>query len=249
MIENHGHFVCQLIVGFTIAGFAWVVGLWMFVREGDKEKPATTKTDSFRKKLNFPQKSKIEVNKFEIGFLQDLIRWAEMLMEEVADARRVIERKALLMVSLSFALIGYSFSDISPLDKSWKGWAAIVYSSFGMVALLGLKVINFAGHWPRGQHPCAFYDKILSEIPTGKEQKWVMYYMLEIYGRHIDENMKVNEQKYKSIHAAKWFLILGMGGLLSMALDSSEHIVCICCWLANNVASQPSIFEVCPTYP
>ena len=189
MIETHGHFVCQLVVGFTIAGFAWVVGWWMFVRGQSHKKSAALESNFL------PKKSRIEANKYEIGFLQDLVRWAEMMMEEVEDARRVIERKALLMVSLSFAVIGYLFSDISALDKSWKGWAAIVYSSFGMIALLGLKVINFAGYWPRGQHPRAFCKTILSGIPTGKEQKWVMYYMLEIYGVYIDKNMEVNNQK------------------------------------------------------
>ena len=31
-----------------------------------------------------------------------------------------------------------------------------------------------------------------------------------------------------------------------MALESSGRIVYICCWLASNVASQPSIFQSFP---
>ena len=225
MIENQYCFSCEPMVSFVIAATVWIAGFLFFIV--GVEKPVNFKTEFL------PGKSKEEANEFQIEFLQDLIKWAEMLMEELEDARRVFERKAFLIVWLSFAIIGYLFSDISTLDKSWGGWSFIVYSSFGIAAILGIKVIDFASYWPRGQHPSAFHQGMLAGTPTGKEQKWAMYYMLEVYRGNIDKNRKTNTEKYNSLHVAKYFLILGAGGLLSMALESSGRIASICCWLAN----------------
>ena len=219
MIENHNYFACEPMVSFAIAATVWIVGFLCFIFK--VEKPVISKTKFL------PGKSEKEANEFEIEFLQDLIKWAEMLMEELEDARRVLERKALHMVSISFAIMGYLFSDISTLDKSWGGWSFIVYSSFGFAAILGIKVIDFASYWPRGQHPSAF-QSILAGIPIGRERKWAMYYVLEAYRGNIDKNRKTNIDKYNSLHVAKYFLIFGTGGLLSMALESSRRIAWIC---------------------
>ena len=228
MIESNAQFWCEFGVSFLVALGAWILGFWFFIQR-------EVKPNVFPKTDFLPGKSEQEVNKFKIGFLQDLIKWAEILMEDLENARRVFERKALLMVSLSFAVIGYLFSDISTLDKSWGGWSVIVYSSFGIVAILGIKVVNFSNYWPRGQHPAAFRNVLARTIQTGKERKWVMYYVLDEYRKYIDQNREVINKKYKSLHVAKYFLIFGAGGLLSMALESSGQIAWICyrlaCWV------------------
>ena len=241
MTAIHDRFVCELMVSLAIAATVWIIGFFLFIIE-DKT-PDTYKTS------DLPRKSANEINKFEIGFLQDLIKWAEMLIEEIDSARSTLERKALLMASFSLAVMAYLFSDVSRFNNASEEWTAIVYMLFGTTTVLCIKAINFSGYYPRGQLPHNFYQKTLSGIPTGKEQKVTMYCMLQEYIQCIRSNWGINNEKYSYIRIAKYFLIFGVGGLVSMALESSEWICHVCCWLANYVTSQLNIFEICPIYP
>lgn len=230
MIESGEFFMSEWAVSLVIAAGVWLVGYLAFIRGADR--PVFVGTDSL------PMKSEEDANKFNLGFLLDLVKWAEMLLAELEDARRTHEKKALLLVSLAFAAAGYLYSGVSGLGGFWEAWSAIVYVSFGAVALLGIMVVDFIGYWPRGQHPSAFHEEFLARTsPNNKERKWALYGMLEIYRGYIDENRKVIAHKYAFFHAAKYCFVFGAGGLLSAALKTNGQIADICRWLAE-MASQ-----------
>lgn len=232
MIENNGFFMSEWAVSLVIAAGAWLVGYFAFIWRGRKRL-----TLIYPKTASLPMISEEDANKFDADFLLDLVKWAEMLLEEVEDVRRAHEKKALLMVSLSLAVISYLYSELSSFDGAGEAWTFIVYTSFCAVAALGIKAMDFIVYWPRGQHPGAFWNEFLAKPPTGQERKWALYGMLQIYSEHINKNRAAIPPKYNLILAAKYFLVLGTGGLLSMALESSGKIAHMSHWLAR-IASQ-----------
>ena len=195
MIASKYCLPCESVVSFAIFAIVCIVGFVLFIK-GDINF-ADSETH------NLPEKPENEINKFEIRFLQNLIKWTETLMEDLHSVRSMIEKKSLRMAVPSFAVIGYLFSDISKFDGAWGGWTVIVYISFGITAVLCLKATDFSGYWPRGQFPDIFYKKILAEIPTSRGEKLAMYHMLKEYIKYTNDNWEANITKGKIILAAR----------------------------------------------
>lgn len=158
-------------------------------------------------------------DKHTAGFLRELVRLAEESMKDLEELNNAYERKATLLASLSIAVPGYLLSEISGFTVSWWGW--IIYPSFGMAAVFSAKAIDFASYATRGLHPNVvrgFFEP--GREPSGKEEKWTLYYMLETYRKGADKNITNTYKKYKHLIRAKFCLISGAGGFLGMSLES-----------------------------
>lgn len=226
MIEFNAQFWCEFVLSLAPALVVWGGGYAVFIRG------RRTPISFYQETAPLPSPEMGEIKEFSADFLRELVRLAEERMRELEQASRVYERKAMLMVSLSFAVLGYFSSNISAVEVSPGVWSVIVYLSFGLVAVLGVKAIDFAPYEPRGQHPTVVRD-FFTRPASGDEMNWMLYHLLDSYRKRIDNNTKTNFGKFRNLHFAKYLLALGAGGIPGMLLSSSEISARICGCLAN----------------
>ena len=91
MIASQYCLPCELVVSIAIAATVWIAGFFVFyLRKAVKARHFFSPNRIFAGKIGRRSQTNLT-----IGFLRDLIKWAEMLMGELEDARRVLERKGI----------------------------------------------------------------------------------------------------------------------------------------------------------